>query len=297
MAEQARTYQYFKDTNFEKGFIIGGEEGRTSLTFGKHLAEEPFWMMGENDTRFPIYTAPLIINGDGSMEYRNEAKCVKLFDTGFGTAVQMDCYGDVEFDHIRQDGEAWPHLLLGHDFCGSELIPLREFSSLIYQHDVVINQSENRMGDDLVRDAHVTQTTFYITLVNHTEGSLGYGDFIWFGVPVFDHRHVFPDAFHLLDVGGKHDATGKIIYVLGGEDFLKNNYGGVNPRDGKWAHCEVDVLKYVQQALDCAQSEGHMQNTKVEDLTIGHCNFGWEVTGGLRASMAIRNMSLLGTYK
>ena len=141
-------------------------------------------------------------------------------------------------------------------------------------------------------------STAYLTLQNIDEDSPGFGEFIWFGIPIFDSRHRFPDPFRLIDGDPEEDserkATGAVIDVLGGETFLQNNYGGVNPADGEWATVTVDILPYVRETLVEAKAKGLMRHTEVEQLGMGSFNIGWEIPGVFDCSMELKNIQLTG---
>ena len=283
--------QYFTDLQFSRGFL---SDSNTYLKFDDN-SQTPMWALGQNDSKHLISSAKMVVNTDGSREYTNLGKTIRMYDSYGSKALQLAVYGDKEYDRPRQDGEAWPHLLIGQVLSKRVLTPIHKYDKLIYSMDVKIGNVENCMSkEDYEPGAHCAQTTAYLTIQNLQSGSSGFGDYIWFGIPIYDSRSTFPAEFYLLDEGGKHDATGKIIYVLGGQDFLDRQYGGINPADGEWAHCEVDILPFVKQALETAQKAGHMKNTTFSDLRIGEFNIGWEVTGTFRCSMDIKNISLIG---
>ena len=293
-ADKLPGIEHFKDPDWARNFSLRTKVGNLRTLEFKPSAEKPLWDIGQNDSKFEIYGSPLVTTDDGGLEYRNEGKLMRLYQDGTDTALRLEVYGDKEYDRPRQDGEPWPHLLVGTSL-GDPATPIVEYTQLRYSMDVKINYCDNKMGD--VYDPNrgwCAQTTAYMTLQNLNKESPGYGDYIWFGVPIFDSRCEFPGAFTLLDEGGKHDATGKSIYVMGDKEFLENNYAGVNPKDGEWAHCTVNVLPHALTALKVAQLQGHMKNTKVEDLYLGGFNIGWEVTGTFNCSMDLKNISLKG---
>lgn len=289
-------YQYFKDMNFEKGLRVRPIDSTGSagiLNFGDDSARSSLWTLAQHFSKYEIIGTALKTNADGSLEYANTGKMIRLFKDNGKNALRMELYADKEYAHPRQNGEGWPHILLGQDFVSYSKKKIGSFKTLNYSMDVRINYAENKMGSDYDPSLHCGQTTAYFTIQNLVGGSEDYGDYIWFGIPIFDNRKTFPEPFHLVD-GGKSDATGKLIYTLGGSDFLESSYNNVNPKDGKWAHCEVDMMPYIKAAVLIGQQQGFLTHTKYEDLSVGSYNIGWEVTGTFNCSMDVKNISLIG---
>ena len=298
-------FEYFKDPNFSRGIDLGCANYqvdnffRGNVYFNGNTSATPWWTGAQNFSRFEIIGTRPTDLGDGLFGYANEGKLLATYrDTDGATALRMEVYADNEF----VDGEErsnWPHLLIGGDSLKNISRRIADFSELTYSMDVKINFSENTMTEEEYDPSrHCAQTTAYFIIQNLERGSKGYGEFIWFGIPIFDNRSDFPGSMLIIDGDPSEDsdrgATGAVIYVIGGDDMLDEIYDGVNPKDGKWAHAEVNILPYVKAALIMAQSKGLMTNTSFEQLSVGGFNLGWEVTGEFRASMDVKNISLCG---
>ena len=298
-------YEYFKDPNFSRGIDMGcanyglNSYFRGNIYFNGNTSASPWWVGAQNFSRFEIIgTSPTNL-GDGLFGYRNEGKLLGVYtDTDGSTAMRMEVYADTEFVQ-GEERINWPHLLIGAEFNQTVKTKIANYDSLVYSMGVKINSCENMMSAEEYDDSkHCAQTTAYFTLQNLDRDSKGYGEFIWFGIPIFDNRSDFPGSMCIIDGDPNADsdrgATGAVIYVIGGEDMLEEIYGGVNPKDGKWATASIDILPYAKAALQMAHTKGLMTNTKWEQLCVGSFNLGWEVTGVFRCSMDVKNISLIG---
>ena len=298
-------YEYFKDPNFSRGIDMGCASYqvekfyRGNIYFNGNIGATPWWTGAQNFSRFEIIGTRPADLGDGLFGYQNEGKLIATYrDDSGDTAMRMEVYADTEF----VEGEErinWPHLLIGADSLQSVPRRIADFSELTYSMDVKINSCENTMTEaEYDPSRHCAQTTAYFIIQNLDRSSKGYGEFIWFGIPIFDNRSDFPGSMLIIDGDPDEDsdrgATGAVIYVIGGDDMLEEIYDGVNPKDGEWAHAEVNILPYIKAALIMAQSKGLMTNTTFEQLSVGGFNLGWEVTGEFRASMDVKNISLYG---
>lgn len=298
-------YEYFKDPNFSRGIDMGCASYqvekfyRGNIYFNGNIGATPWWTGAQNFSRFEIIGTQPSDLGDGLFGFKNEGKLLATYrDEDGSTALRMEVYGDAEFVEGEERGN-WPHLLIGADSLATNPRCIANFSELTYSMDVKINYCENTMTEEEYDPSrHCAQTTAYFIIQNLERGSKGYGEFIWFGIPIYDNRSDFPGSMLIIDGDPSEDsdrgATGAVIYVIGGDDMLEEIYDGVNPKDGEWAHAEVNILPYIKAALMLAQNKGLMTNTTFEQLSVGGFNLGWEVTGEFRASMDVKNISLYG---
>ena len=298
--------RYFKDPDYRRGVDIlcashGVEkEFRGNVYFDVDCHEKPWWVGAQHFSRYEIIgTEPAM--KDGLFGYHNDGKVLAVYDTEDGhRAIRLSVFGKNEYgEETRDDRGNWPHLLIGGEFREETPIYIHNYTSLVYTMSVRILHCENRMTPETYREAdHCAQTTAYLTLQNIDESSPGFGEFIWFGIPIFDSRHRFPDPFRIIDGDPEADAerkaTGAVIDVLGGETFLQENYGGVNPADGEWATVTVDILPSVRETLAEAQAKGLMRRTTFEQLGMGSYNIGWEIPGVFDCSMELKNIQLTG---
>jgi hypothetical protein len=137
---------------------------------------------------------------------------------------------------------------------------------------------------DYSPDVHAAQFQIFFTVQNRNKQSKGYGDLLWFGIPIYDNRDRFPKEFKAQDFGG----TAKFIFTPSGKTFTTNS-----SHDGDWVVIDKDLLPLVREALETAWSRGFLKESKaIEDYYIGGMNMGWELPGTFDAEMRVRNLSL-----
>jgi hypothetical protein len=121
-------------------------------------------------------------------------------------------------------------------------------------------------------------------LQNRNPNSPGYGDLVWFGVPIYDNRSRFPKAFKAQDFGG----TAKFIFTPDGKEFTSRS-----AQDGAWVIIDKNLLPLMREALATAWARGFLKDSRdLSDYTIGGMNMGWELPGTFDVAMQVRNLSL-----
>ena len=296
--------EYFKDPDYRRGIDIACANYRLdkffrgNVYFSGERDQQPWWVGAQHFSRYEIIgTEPCMKNG--MFGYHNDGKSLAVYqDVDGHEVIHLEVFGDREYVPGEKRGN-WPHLLIGGEFLEQTPVRIHTYRSLTYSMGVRIVYCDNKMTPEEYDPVkHCAQTTAYLTLQNIDRMSPAFGEFIWFGIPIFDSRHDFPAPFRIID-GDPEDnaergATGAIIYVLGGEDFLQKYYSGVNPAAGEWAGLSIDILPYAREALKAAQEKGLMRRTSFEQLGVGSFNIGWEVTGVFNCAMELKNIQLTG---
>ena len=125
---------------------------------------------------------------------------------------------------------------------------------------------------------------------NRTKDSAGYGEYVWFGLQLWDNRTQGGAVSEFAaEDAGKADATHAFIYNPGGEKFLKN---GRQPMVGERNKIDFDVIETAKYALETAKKRGFLPNTNWEDIYVGGMNFGFEVTGTYNVSAKIDSVGV-----
>ncbi len=217
--------------------------------------------------------------------------------------LEMGLFASACYEHPRQKNEPWPHLLASAaltdtrypaDFCRVEQIKRLEVSMACRLTEFA---DKNTLADP---DLHAAQFQLFLYVQNLTQGDDGFGDMLWFGVPVFDSRHPVKDETYQRD-GGKPDASGKFIYSLPakacqpqGQTFFKDGHI-VADKDARWTTIRIDAAPWIVYAYKLARKNGYLAKTDLKDLYVSGLNFGWEMPGTYDAVMQVRGFSLVAT--
>lgn len=204
-------------------------------------------------------------------------------------SLYIELNAEAEYDAPRREGEGWPHILLSQDF-SSNLIQVNALSELVMNMDFTVTKCEDKMDGVANSNLHCAQFVWYITLQNRTRGSAGYGQYIWFGLNLWDNRYVgsICNEFAAQDLG-KEDATLAFIYQPSGDYIFQS---GVIPQVGEKASVCFDVLERAAYAYNLARSRGFLSDTEWENIYVGGMNFGFEVTGIYNAAVEIETVGI-----
>lgn len=286
--------ELFKDGTFEKGLKIVSVDrtNRKVVDFADSERKSGTrWELTQHFSKYDLITEEPVTNADGSVSYENPGKRVTMKEENGENILQMEMFASQEYDAPRQEGEDWPHLLIEQNL-GSDT--LDTYDQMIFSMTIRKDYIRNVMGNDYNPSLHCYQTGMIFIVQNLNTQSAGYGDdYFWFGIPGFDSREEYKSEYCNVD-GGKADASGKLIYQLGGKNFF-DTYYTANPMtsDGEWVTVTIDILPSLKKAFNTAQRVGYMGKSSFEDLRLQGVNFGCECTGTFDASVSIKNVSLL----
>ena len=285
--------ELLRDPAFENSFTLSAvNTDRKPLwvknIFVKDDRSKPVWKLAQWGTKFDLNEAKQL-SSNGNYSCFNQAKKVSLENINGEKTLTFYVDGEREFSgRARKRGEYWPHMFLKQDF--SPLVKLNKIESFQLRFDIKIGLSENMDPSKTDPKLHTAQYVMYLILQDRTKGSEGFGDYIWFGIPVFDARYEFPKE-HLAKDSGKADSTKKFIYVRDGRAFWKDPL-----KDGKWHNFNLDILPEMKKAVAMAKKMGFLKKSKFEDIVIASMSTGWEVSGSYVAQSSIKNISMDFTY-
>ena len=248
------------------------------------MNEKPIWGLAQWSSKFPLAAAARVTNPDSSMSCTNAAKGVILGPAGTPEAdVSFSANSRVEYGATaRKSGDPWVHLLVEQEFGSSA--PLAQLKAAKLQVEAKLVYAHNLHQNDYDPQVHAAQFQIFFTVQNRNQQSSGYGDMLWFGIPIYDNRNRFPEGSATKDFGG----TAKFIFTPAAKTFSSES-----AHDGGWITLEKDLLPLMREALASAWSRGFLsQSKKSEDYYIGGMNMGWELPGTFDVKMQIRNLSL-----
>jgi hypothetical protein len=235
-------------------------------------------------SKFPLAGDALVKTPEGGLVCSNAAKSVRLGLAGTPRAdISLSANSSVEYGvHARKAGEPWVHLLVEQEF--DPPAPLAKLKAAKLHVEARLIHAHNLHQDDYLPAVHAAQFQIFFTVQNRNHQSPGYGDLLWFGVPIYDNRNRFPEEYKAKDFGG----TAKFIFMAGAKSFTDES-----AHDGKWIVLDKDLLPLMGEALEAAWSGGYLlQSKKRYDYCIGGMNLGWELPGTFDVEMQIRNLSL-----
>ena len=287
-----RVVPLLDDTRFERGFTVWSPKP------GRHVKEGvlrpsdstagPVWGLAQWHSRFTLAGAKREQLPCGSKRFTDGAKAVTFFSQGSEADICFALNGNLEYDgRAPQPGDPWPHLLAERELLIHPT--LTELNSVRFSVRYRLLKADVRRPDGFDPRCHTAQFVFYITVQNRNRQSAGYGDYFWFGVPMYDTRYRLPRAHKAVDKGSdRKPATGKFIFNPGGERYTKDS-----AHDGDWVAIERDLLPLIHEGLETAWRLGYLQDSReMVDYRLNGMNTGWEVTGPLDVEMQLAGLRL-----
>ena len=220
-----------------------------------------------------------------------------------GFDLRMELNGQIEYEHrMPRVGQAWPHLLLERNLLAKPVLSELNEVRLRIDFRIPIHQRAPELTgwDD---GLHTAQFLAYLTIQNLGQnkkdgetGTIprgkGYGDYLWFGVPMFDIRYRHAPRYVAMDFSTAEKAgTGKMIFLPGAAEYFD-----ADPHMGEWVTINRDILPLLREALQAAWDGGYLADSHTpEDYHLSMMNLGWEITGPIHGAAEVRNLSL--TYR
>jgi hypothetical protein len=286
-AELPAEQELIGDPHFQRGFVLWETKPGNHIKYGELPGPEktgPVWGLSQWSSRFPLATNAPKKTHYGALIWSNAAKMVSIGPAGSPQAdLRLAANTGVEYrPQSRNAGEPWVHLLVEQEF--KTPAPLAEMSSARLHVEARLLRAQRLPMANYSPNVHAAQFQIYITVQNRHDKSPGYGDLLWFGVPIYDDRDRFPKAFKEQDFGG----TAKFIFTPDGKTF-----SDISAHDGQWLTIDKDLLPLLHEALATAWARGFLTESKnFDDYYIGGVYIGWELSGSYDVEMQLRNLSL-----
>jgi hypothetical protein len=278
----AAARELISDTGFQRGFILWetkpGKHVRYGELAGIGANAEPVWGLSQWSSKFPLNPTSAVARGQ-SLLCSNSAKTIAIN----GAVISMAVNSAVEYGpRARRADEPWVHLLVEQEFI--EPASLRALAAAHLHVEARLTRFRNLHRGDYSPDRHAAQFQIFFTVQNRNRKSRGFGDLLWFGVPIYDNRDRFPKAFKAQDFGG----TAKFIFTPAGQTFTRKS-----AHDGDWIVIDKDLLPLMREALESAWARGFLKDSRdSDDYSISGMNMGWEVPGTFDVEMQVRRLSL-----
>jgi hypothetical protein len=290
------TLELLRDGHFQQGFGLLGPDGKgvDILDFGKDDIT-PAWLMAQWHSQYCLAgTKPseLLPNGIG---YKNEGKLVVLAPPGSEYAdLILTVKGGAEFDYTpMKAGDAWPHLLVSQELIGRKSLRLDNLSEVnlsIAARLLDVKYYDKQPAGAMARAAHCH---IYFTIQNRDYDSGGYGDYYWFGIPIYDTRYLYSPLYAAQDASSEDKpGTGKYIYRPDAREVSDKTL-----HSGEWVEVNIDMLPFILAGLEDAWAKGYLRDSRdLKDYYISSLNVGWEVWGLVDISIQLRDFSIIAKY-
>jgi len=285
--------QIVRDPHFEAGFfLLHPREGEARIIDRFDLgnpAALPVWRLAQWSSRYSLAGAPPEPFSDGGVMYANEAKKVIVGRPGSALAdLTLEVNAHVEYgDQIRQSGEPWVHLLVEQEF--ATMPRLSELEALHFSVSARLLRSDLRPMPGYTPSLHAAQFLIYFTVQNRNPNSPGFGDFFWFGVPIYDDRYIVIPRYQSPDF----NTSGKYIFTPGSREYTDGDI-----RSGEWLTIEKDLLPLMLEGLEDARAKGFLPASgNPEDYVVSGMNMGWEVPGPFHVAMQVRDLRVTPVWK
>jgi hypothetical protein len=274
------------DPHFTLGFKVQdptpGKVVVTGALQPPSIKDPPVWSLAQWTSRHTIAGAEPKTLPSGAVEWSNAAKTIRIGPAGTEDAdLTLAVNTSAEYLQIRTRKDPWVHLLVQQRFAQRPAVSA--LTSLWVRVSVRLRRSELTDAAGYNPRVHAAQFVLYLTAQNLNRASKGYGDFLYFGVPLYDNRH--PEGTPRFMAP---DQSGKFIFNLGSSEFLAKT-----PHSGDWVSVNRDVLPLILEGLKTAWERGFLLDSKdLSDYRIAGMNMGWEVPGPFDVTMQVRDFSV-----
>lgn len=273
--------------SFSKGFRLTGYDSRYPenhdigrLEYGE-MAAETDWRIGQWGSNHNLINAIHTVDGNTDVYYDGAKKLV-IKNENNGFILDVDGSKDIQGDRV--EGQEWLHFIL-------EVMPfptkvkMKDINFLEFYLEFKLTKEINNL-ENFNPNLHTALFIWYITLNDLDPESPTYGDYFWFGLPIYDYRHDYSPFFAQQD-SGKEDRTDKFIVNLAGDTFL-NSIVSLNVQQ----YMQFDAYQSLRDSYDLAVERGFLKNTKFENMSIASMYIGWELPGNFDVAMDVNAISI-----
>jgi hypothetical protein len=244
----------------------------------------PAWDLAQWSSRFPLAAGPGEAAAEGVRRWHNDAKSITLGDVGSPAAdFALAVNARLEYaGRPRKSGEPWVHLLVEQSF--DDPPSLTSMRSVRLRIQARLLRCESDPAGEADPSLHAAQFPLCMMIQNRNKASKGYGQMVWFVVPLYDSRHRVPREHMAKDTGG----TNMFIYHPAGDVFTHDS-----AHDDGWLVVDKDLRGLMGQSLETAWQLGFTPGSHdISDYRLTGLNLGWEVTGLFDVAMQVSGLEL-----
>jgi len=281
------------DNHFHQGFTLWkpapGQHVANGEMKGFDSGTKPVWGLAQWNSKFPLDNPALREIAGDVLICSNAAKTVTLGKPGTPPAdLSLAANSFVEYGATaRKAGDSWVHLLVEQEF--NPPAPIEKLRAAGFHLEARRLHSRNLHQGDYSPAIHCAHFQIFFTVQNRNPQSSGFGDMLWFGIPVYDNRNRIPKEHKAKDFNPKvSGGTEKFIFTPDGSTFTPDS-----AHDGQWITLDKDLLPLMHEALTLAWARGFLPGSRnPADYYFGGMNMGWELPGTFDVDMQVRNLSL-----
>lgn len=282
--------ELIRDSHFQNGFLLLEPKPGKRVVYGEAsdpaAAAKPIWDLAQWSSKFPLVAARSERHGDGTLLFTNAAKRVCIGKTGSAEAdLALGVKASVEYGNRarKSPDEPWVHLLMQQDIGNPP--SLAELTSCPFHVEAQLKHSKLHRTDDYTPARHAAQFQVFLTVANRNPNSPGFGQYLWFGIPIYDDRSRMAPAHAAQDFGD----TKMFIYTVAADAFAKES-----THDGQWVTFTHDLLPLMREGLETGWKRGFMPGSRdFADYRLTGIFIGWEVPGNFDVEVQLRNLSLV----
>jgi len=276
------------DPHFRTGFRLIEPKPGKRVVYGRlpgFSRDAPSaWDLDQWSSRFSLAAEPPASPKPEVRRWANAGKVVTLGASGTPEAdLALAVNAGVEYDNrARKSGEPWVHLLVEQSF--AEPPSIASLTSARLRLKARLIRSDFHRTDDYSPGLHAAQFQMFLMLQNRDRQSPGFGQLVWFGIPLYDDRARFPKEHKAQDFGG----TAMFIFTPGGEGFADRS-----AHDQTWISVDKELRPLFVEALETAWQRGFLRESRdLADYRLTGMNLGWEVPGLFDVEMQVRDLSV-----
>jgi len=286
--------ELIRDPHFQGGFLLLEPKPGKRVVYGEALgaalSAKPVWDLCQWSSKFPLAAAREPWPANGGLCFTNRAKRVCVGRPGSADAdLALGVNASVEYGHhARQSpGEPWVHLLVQQEIINPP--SLAELDACRFQVEARLKHAQLHRTDDYTPSRHAAQFLIYLTVANRNARSPGYGEFLWFGIPLYDDRSRLVPAYQAQDFAGSK----MFIYTVAEEMFTKES-----TQDGQWVTFAQDLLPLMREGLASGWQRGFLSGSRdLADYRVTNIVIGWEVPGIFDVEMQLRALKLEAQFQ
>lgn len=283
-------YELIRDPHFQNGFLLLEPKPGKRVVYGEVVnAATPakqVWDLAQWSSKFPLVAARAERQPDGTLLLTNAAKRVCIGRPGSADAdLALGVNASVEYGNRARKSpeEPWVHLLVQQDIKNPP--SLAELASCPFHVEAQLKHSKLHRTEDYTPARHAAQFQVFLTVANRNPKSPGFGQYLWFGIPIYDDRSRMAPAHAAQDFGD----TKMFIYTVAADAFTKES-----THDGQWVTFARDLLSLMREGLETGWKRGFMPGSRdLADYRLTGIFIGWEVPGIFDVEVQLRKLSLV----